>query len=175
MDRKEFPRRRRRLLEMIGEGAIAILPTAPVRTRNRDVEYPFRPDSDFYYITGFEEPEAVAVLIPGRDEGQYLLFCRERDPDKELWDGSRAGLEGACEVYGADDAFPIGDIDDILPGLMENRERVYYAMGVYQDFDARVMQWVGRVRARSRAGVTAPAEFVALDHLIHDQIGRAHV
>ena len=168
MDRKEFPRRRRRLLEMIGEGAIAILPTAPVRTRNRDVEYPFRPDSDFYYITGFEEPEAVAVLIPGRDEGQYLLFCRERDPDKELWDGSRAGLEGACEVYGADDAFPIGDIDDILPGLMENRERVYYAMGVYQDFDARVMQWVGRVRARSRAGVTAPAEFVALDHLIHD-------
>ncbi len=168
MDRKEFPRRRRRLLEMIGEGAIAILPTAPVRTRNRDVEYPFRPDSDFYYITGFEEPDAVAVLIPGRDEGQYLLFCRERDPDKELWDGSRAGLEGACEVYGADDAFPIGDIDDILPGLMENRERVYYAMGVYQDFDARVMQWVGRVRARSRAGVTAPAEFVALDHLIHD-------
>jgi Xaa-Pro aminopeptidase len=153
---------------MTGEGCMAILPAAPVRSRNRDVEYPYRPDSDFYYVTGFEEPEAVAVLIPGRDEGQYLLFCRERDPDKELWDGSRAGLEGACEDYGADDAFPIGDIDDILPGLMENRERVYYAMGVYPEFDARVMQWVGRVRSRSRAGVTAPAEFVALDHLIHE-------
>jgi Xaa-Pro aminopeptidase len=168
MEKKEFARRRKRLQGLMGEGAIAILTTAPVRVRNRDVEYPFRPDSDFYYMTGFDEPEAVAVLVPGRPEGEYLLFCRERDPDRELWDGRRAGLEGAVRDHGADDAFPIGDVDDILPGLMENRERVYYAMGVYADFDARMMGWVNRVRARARAGVTAPGEFVALDHLIHE-------
>ncbi len=168
MDRKEFARRRKRLMDLMGEDSIAVLPTSPVRPRNRDVEYPFRPDSDFYYLTGFAEPDAVMVLIPGRPEGQYLLFCRERDPEREQWDGYRNGLEGAVETFGADDAFPIGDLDDILPGLMENRERVYYAMGVYADFDRRVMDWVNRVRARARAGVNAPGEFVALDHLIHE-------
>ena len=168
MEKKEFARRRKRLMGLMGDASIAILPTASVRLRNRDVEYPFRPDSDFYYVTGFEEPEAVAVIVPGRPEGEYLLFCRERDPDKELWEGRRAGLEGACRDYGADDAFPIGDVDDILPGLMENRERVYYAMGLYADFDARMMGWVNRVRSRARAGVTAPGEFVALDHLLHE-------
>lgn len=155
-------------MELMGEGSIAVLPTSPVRPRNRDVDYPFRADSDFLYLTGFGEPEAVSVLIPGRDEGEFLLFCRERDPEREMWDGYRAGLEGAVEKFDADDAFPIGDLDDILPGLMENRERVYYAMGVYPEFDARVMGWVNRVRARGRAGVNAPGEFVALDHLIHE-------
>ncbi|MDZ7751762.1 MAG: Xaa-Pro aminopeptidase [Gammaproteobacteria bacterium] len=168
MDRKEFARRRKRLMDLMGEDSIAVLPTSPVRPRNRDVEYPFRPDSDFYYLTGFAEPDAVMVLIPGRSGGQYLMFCRERDPDKEQWDGYRSGLEGAVASYGADDAFPIGDLDDILPGLMENRERVYYVMGVYPDFDRRVMDWVNRVRSRARAGVNAPGEFVALDHLIHE-------
>ncbi len=168
IERKEFARRRKRLMEMMGDSAIAILPSAPVRTRNRDVEFPFRPDSDFYYLTGFPEPEAVAVIAPGRTQGEYLLFCRERDPDMEMWNGERSGLEGACDVYGADDAFPIGDIDDILPGLIEHRERVFYAMGYYPEFDQRVLAWVNRLRTRSRAGVSTPAEFVALDHLVHD-------
>ena len=118
---KEFARRRRRLMQMMGRDSIAILPTAPLQLRNRDVEYPYRPDSDFYYLTGFPEPRAVLVLLPGRGAGEYILFCQERDPKMERWTGSRAGQEGACELYGADDAFPIGDIDEILPGLMENR------------------------------------------------------
>jgi len=168
MARQDFVRRRRRLMEMMEANSIAVLPTAPVCQRNRDVEYPYRPDSDFYYLTGFLEPEAVAVIIPGRPEGEYLLFCRERDPHKELWNGRRAGLEGACDTYRADDAFPIGDIDDILPGLMENRDRVYYAMGVYPEFDQNVMGWVNQVRGQARAGVNAPGEFVALDHLVHE-------
>lgn len=168
MERREFVRRRRRLMEVMGADSIAILPAAPVRPRNRDVEFPFRPDSDFYYLTGFPEPEAVAVLVPGRAQGEYVLFCRERDPEKELWDGVRAGLEGACETYQADDAFPIGDIDDIIPGLMENRARVFYAMGYNADFDQQVLGWVNQIRRRSRAGVNAPAEFVALDHLLHE-------
>lgn len=152
---------------MMGEG-IAIIPTAPARIRNRDVHYPFRPDSDFYYLTHFPEPEAVAVLVPGREHGEYILFCREKDPEREVWDGRRAGPEGAVKLYGADDAFPIDDIDDILPGLLENRPRVYYSMGHYPDFDARVIEWVNEVRAKARTGVSAPGEFVDLDHILHE-------
>ncbi len=165
---KEFAARRRRLMHMMGRGSIAILPTAPVRLRNRDVEYPYRPDSDFYYLTGFPEPEAVAVLLPGRSQGEYILFCRERDPALEVWTGPRAGQEGAREHYGADDAFPIGDIDDILPGLMENREKVFYTMGSCPEYDQRIPEWLQQIRAKSRAGVHAPGEIVALDHLLHE-------
>jgi Xaa-Pro aminopeptidase len=168
LDKKEFARRRRAVMEEMGEGSIAILPAAPVRTRNRDVEYPYRQDSDFYYVTGFEEPEAVAVLVPGRKRGEYILFCRERDPEMELWNGVRSGLEGACEDYGADDAFPIGDVDDIIPGLLENQSRVYYAMGYYPDFDQRMIGWVNRVRTRSKAGVSSSADIVALDNVLHE-------
>ena len=168
MDKKEFARRRRTIMEEMGEGSIAILPAAPVRARNRDVEYPYRQDSDFYYVTGYEEPEAVAVLLPKRKRGEFVLFCRERDPEMELWNGARSGLEGACADFGADDAFPIGDIDDILPGLLENKPRVYYAMGYYSDFDQRMIGWVNRVRTRSKAGVSSPAEFVALDNVLHE-------
>jgi len=164
----EYRRRRKRLMDVINTGGIAILPAAPVRMRNRDVEYPYRPDSDFYYLTGFPEPEAVAVLIPDRPQGEYLLFCRERDPEREQWDGYRAGLEGACEIYGAEDAFPIDDLDEILPGLLENRERVFYTMGADPAFDQRVVGWLNRVRERVRTGVTAPAEFVTLQHHLHE-------
>ena len=168
MKKKEFSRRRQRLMEAMGASSIAIVPTSPVRTRNRDVDYIYRPDSDFHYLCGFDEPEAVAVLIPGREQGEFLLFCRERDPVKEAWDGSRAGLEGACTDYGADDAFPISDMDDILPGLIENRSSIYYAMGFDAGFDQRVIGWVSRVRERARAGISSPAEFVALDRILHD-------
>jgi Xaa-Pro aminopeptidase len=168
MNSKEFHKRRRTLMRMVGQGGIVILPSAPVRTRSRDVEYRFRQDSDFYYMTGFAEPEAVAVLVPGRANGEYLLFCREKDPKREQWDGLRAGQAGAVEHYGADDAFPIEDLDDILPGIMESCSRVYYTMGQYADFDARMAEWVNTLRSRLNRGVHTPQEFVALDHLLHD-------
>jgi Xaa-Pro aminopeptidase len=155
-------------MRMMGQDAIAILPTNPERRRNRDVHYPYRPDSDFLYLTGFSEPEAVAVLVPGRPHGEYLLFCRDRDPEKEIWDGRRAGPEGAVRDFGADDAFPIGDIDDILPGLLESRERVFYTMGATAGFDQRVIGWVQGIRNQSRAGKQAPDEFVSLEHFVHD-------
>jgi len=168
LNNKEFARRRKNLMHMVGEGGIAILPAAPVRTRSRDVEYRFRQDSDFYYLTGFAEPDSVAVIAPGRDNGEYLLFCRERDPEKERWDGKRLGPDGVIEHCGADDAFPIDDIDDILPGIMESCERVYYTMGQYPDFDARIADWVNSLRSGGNRGVHTPQEFVALDHLLHD-------
>jgi len=165
---KEFARRRKNLMQMVGKGGIAILPAAPIRTRSRDVEYRFRQDSDFYYLTGFAEPDAVAVIAPGRDSGEFLLFCRDRDVEKERWDGQRMGTEGAIERYYADDAFPIEDIDDILPGIMESCERVYYTMGLYKDFDARIADWVNSLRSGGNRGLHTPQEFVALDHLLHD-------
>jgi Xaa-Pro aminopeptidase len=168
MRKTEFVRRRRQLMKMIGKGGIAILPAVPEKSRNSDVLYHYRPDSDFFYLTGFAEPESVAVLIPGRPHGEYVLFVRDRDPTRETWDGRRAGPDGATRDYGADDAFPIADIDDILPGLMENCSRVYYTMGVHQDFDQRVIGWVNQIKSQSRSGIQPPQEFVALDHLLHD-------
>jgi len=168
MDHQEHARRRRALMRMMGDDAIAILPAAPEAVRNRDVCYPYRQDSDLLYLTGYPEPEAVAVLAPGREHGEYVLFCRERDPERETWNGRRSGVDGAVETYGADDAFPIGDIDEILPGLIEGRERVYYTMGRYADFDRRMMEWVNQVRDRVRSGGHAPHEFIALDHFLHD-------
>jgi Xaa-Pro aminopeptidase len=168
MSPREFERRRRQLMRMMGKGSIAILPAAPVRRRNRDTEYAYRQDSDFLYLTSFPEPESVAVLIPGRAHGEYVIFCRDRDPLRETWDGRRAGPDGAIKDYGADDAFPISDIDDILPGLLERCERVFYTMGVHPEFDTRLMGWVNELRAQAGRGRHTPQEFIALDHLLHD-------
>ena len=164
----EYARRRKALMAQMEPNSIAILPAAPVYIRNRDVEHIYRQDSDFQYLTGFPEPEAVLALIPGREHGEYVLFCRERDPERELWDGLRAGQDGAIAQFGADDAFPINDIDDILPGLIEGRERVYYAIGCNQEFDHRLMEWINVIRSKARQGAQPPNEFVALDHLLHD-------
>lgn len=167
MHKDPYKQRRAELMGLMGD-AVAIIPTAPIRNRNGDVDFAFRPNSDFYYLTHFPEPEAVAVLIPGRTQGEYLLFCRERNAEREQWEGRRAGQEGAVEHYGADDAFPIDDIDDILPGLLENRKRVFYSMGRHPEFDGRLIEWVNEVRTKTRAGVHAPGEFVDLDHLLHE-------
>ncbi|MCK5790660.1 MAG: Xaa-Pro aminopeptidase [Ketobacter sp.] len=166
--KKEFAERRQQLMAMMEPNSIAIIPAAPLRTRSRDTEYPYRQDSDFFYLTGFAEPEAVLALVPGRKHGEFVMFCRERDRAMEIWNGYRAGPEGVVKQYGADDAFPIGDIDEILPGLLEGTDRVYYGMGKDKDFDRQVMEWVNTIRAKVRSGAHPPGEFIALDHLLHD-------
>jgi Xaa-Pro aminopeptidase len=168
MDLKEFARRRRQFMRMIGKDAIAILPAAPVRHRNGDVEYAYRQDSHFHYLSGFPEPDAVVVLVPGRLQGEYLLFVREHDALRESWDGARAGTDGAVERYGADDAFPIADIDEILPGLMEQRSQVYYSMGTHPEFDSHVLSWLNGLRVQARQAANVPHEFVALRHVLDD-------
>ena len=160
--------RRKQLMKMMGDNSIAILPAAPTLIRNRDVEHSFRQDSDFYYLSGFPEPEAVIVLIPNRKNGQYVLFCRERDPLKETWNGYRYGPEGAVEQFGADDAYPIDDLEDILPGLMEHCESVHFTIGLNPEFDKHVMNCVNSLRRGSRRGMHVPYEFVSLDYLLHD-------
>jgi Xaa-Pro aminopeptidase len=155
-------------METMGEGAVAIVPAAPERQRNRDIFYRYRQDSDLHYLTGFPEPEALVVLAPGRSQGEYILFCRESDEEAEIWHGRRIGLEGACLHYGCDHAFPIGDLDDIVPGLLEGRSRVYTIMGADSTFDQRLMNWVNGVRKKARAGIRAPDEFIALSHILHE-------
>ena len=165
----EYARRRRQLMRMAGEDAILVLPAAPVRVRSHDTHYPYRQDSDFWYLCGFPEPDAVLVLVPGRKHGETLLFCRERDPEREAWDGPRFGQDGAVESFGMDDAYPIEDLDEILPGLLEGRSRVYYHFGRDAEFDLKLIGWVNRVRAQVRHGAQPPHEFLELGHLLHEQ------
>ncbi len=167
MKKKEFRKRRKNLLKELDQG-VAIINTNPHLNRNRDCQFPFRPDSDFYYLTGFPEPEAVAVLIPEREEGEFVLFCRPRDPLRETWDGRRAGPEGACRNFDADQAFDIGELDQRMPELLRNRQRIYYGIGKQSEFDSRVMSWVNELRGQARAGVQTPSEFITLDHLLHE-------
>jgi len=167
VNQKEFARRRRQLMDLIGRNGIAVVAAAPERVRSRDTLFIYRQDSDFYYLTGFDEPEAVAVLAPGRPQGEFLLFCRERNPERELWDGPRAGPEGAVASYGADDAFPISDLDDILPGLLEPMDRVYYSIGAAPEFDQRLLGFIQTLNANRQRG-HAPSEIVALGHLLHE-------
>lgn len=165
---RTYARRRRQLMRMVGDDAIVVIPSAPERIRSRDTHYPYRQDSDFWYLTGFAEPDAVLVLIPGRAHGEALLFCRERDPQREAWDGPRAGPEGAVDGYGMDDAYPIDDLDEILPGLLEGRTRVYYHFGRDTDFDLKLIGWVNRVRALVKMGAQPPHEFLELGHLLDE-------
>ena len=146
-----YANRRRRLAEAIGPG-VAVIPTAPERVRNRDSHYPYRFDSHFYYLTGFTEPEAVLVLAGGKS----ILFCRERNPEREIWDGFRYGPEGARERFGFDAAHPIAALDAEMERQLENQPALVYPMGADPEWDARAIRWLNAVRAKVRAGIAAP-------------------
>jgi len=166
--KSEFIKRRKDLMAHMEPDSIAILAAARPALRNGDADYAYRQNSDFYYLTGFAEADAVLVLIPGRKTGECLLFCQEKDVTKELWNGRLLGPEAAIEVLGVDDSFPITDIDDILPGLIEGRERVYSPMGKDEAFDHQLMEWVRVIRSKVRSGAHPPGEFLVLDHLLHE-------
>ena len=168
MKKNEFIKRRQELMAQMEPNSIAILSAAKPVLRNGDADYPYRQNSDFYYLTGHKEPGSVLVLIPGRDKGECLLFCQEKDKLKELWNGKLLGPEAAIDTLGLDDSFPITDIDDILPGLIEGRERVYSPMGKDESFDHQLMEWVKVIRSKVRSGAHPPGEFLVLDHLLHE-------
>jgi Xaa-Pro aminopeptidase len=165
----EYKRRRQRLMNLMAAGSIAVIPGAAQQFRNRDTEFLFRQDSDFYYLTGFSEPDAVLVLAPDRAHGEVILFCRERDARAELYNGERVGPERAAEFLHVDDGFPINDMEEILPGMLEGRERIYITLGEYPEFDNKLMHWVSAIRAREAGGAVPPGEFHALKHLLHEQ------
>lgn len=166
-----FAARRKRLMQWMGANSIAILPAASEQVRSRDVYYHFRQDNDFWYLTGFDEPDSVLVLIPGRKQGEFVLFNREKNIKEEIWHGIRLGQEGAEQTLGADSAFPISDIDDILPGLMENKARIYFPMGASPEFDQQVLEWRNHLRQKAKRQPKAsspPGEMVDIRHHLHE-------
>jgi Xaa-Pro aminopeptidase len=165
----ECAARRARLMQAMGPDGIAIIPAAREVIRNRDVHFKFRQDSDFSYLTGFPEPEAIAVLAPGRPEGEYLLFVRPRDATREIWDGYRAGPEGAVRQYRADQALTTAEFATMLPSLLGGRARVYYTLGEHPALDPQLTACVREIREVSRRGASAPVEFVALETTLHEQ------
>ncbi len=164
---KEYHLRRNKLLTHMEIG-VAIIPTAPEVIRNRDSHYPYRFDSHFYYLTGFKEPEAVLVLIAGKSP-KTILFCRDKDVEREIWDGFRYGPEAAKNEFGFDEAYSISQLDDMLPKLLGNQSRLFYSLGASSEWDVKVTGWLNRVKDLARTGVSAPESIVDVRQLIDMQ------
>ena len=161
--RQFYRERRAALLRTMRDhagGGLALVPTAPEAVRNRDSTYPYRPDSYFYYLSGFPEPEAVVALVAGPDGDRHVLFCREKNEEREIWDGFRYGPEAAAEIFGFDEAHPIGALGEKLPELASDRPALFTPLGLFEPWDRRVTQLLNDVRARVRTGVAAPEEVV---------------
>ena len=166
----DFKQRRDHLAQKMGANSVAIIATRAEMYRNRDADYKYRADSSFYYLTGFAEPEAVAVLetFAEGEMYRYSLFCRERNREMEIWNGYRAGVEGAVEIYGADEAFAIDLLDQEIIAKLLNKDRLYFRIGHQAEFDARVSQWIQKADSQQRRGSTSPAEVIQLDRLIDE-------
>lgn len=170
MNATPYLQRRTRLAQKIGRG-VAIVPTAPERTRNRDAHYPYRFDSYFYHLTGFTEPEAVLVVIAGAQAGdrpRHILFCREKNSEREIWDGFRYGPDAARERFGFDEAHGIHRLDALMPELLADQPALFCHLGADSAWDTRVLGWVNQVRERVRTGVAAPRDIADVRTLLDD-------
>lgn len=167
----DFQERRNILAGEMGLRSIAIIATSPVALRNRDADYKYRADSSFFYLTGFAEPEAVAVIetFDTEEEGYtYSLFCRERDREMEIWNGYRAGVDGAVDDYEADEAYAIDLLDEEILTKLQNKDKLFYRIGHNAEFDARVAKWIVTASGESRRGTSAPAQIMQLDRIIDE-------
>lgn len=168
IEMNEYAKRRKALMKQVGQDGIIILPAAREVSRNGDATYAYRQNSDFYYLTGFAEPESVMVLAPGRSEGEYILFNRVRNRDHEIWDGPRAGQEGARRTFLADQAFAIELFTEMLPALLVGRQTVHYPLGLNAQFDQAMLQALNTVRSKIRGGVEFPVAFQDISPTIHE-------
>ena len=155
---QEFRARRNKLIQQMGEG-VAIIPTAPEAIRNRDSHYPFRFDSYFYYLTGFKEPEAVLFVVAGKSP-KTILFCRDKDIEREIWDGFRYGPAAAMEAFGFDEAYSIHQLEELAPQLLANQTQLFYSLGADAAWDSKVSAWLNHLRTQARTGVSAPDQIV---------------
>lgn len=154
-------------MRRMDQKAVAIIPSAREATRSNDTQYRFRQDSDFYYLTGFEEPEAIAVVAPSRAQ-KFTLFVRPRDPEREVWDGRRAGVEGARGEYGADESFPIVEFDEKLQDILDGAEKLYYRLGVISDLDDTIIRHIARMRALNRKPIHPPQTIIDPATIVHE-------
>lgn len=166
----DFRERRDRLAEQMGPNSIAIIATSPEVMRNRDADYKFRADSSFFYLTGFAEPEAVAIIETDAtcEDYSYSLFCRERNREMEIWNGYRAGIDGAIDDYDADEAYAIDLLDEEIIEKLLNKEKLFYRIGQRAEFDARVSQWIAKATGESRRGAAVPAQIIQLDQIVDE-------
>jgi len=168
ISQEEFAARRARLMDAIGENAVAIVASATMQERNSDVEYPFRQHSDFYYLTGFDEPDAVLVLRPGAKGAEYCVFCQPRDKQLEIWHGYRTGPEGLEASYGVDVAFSNEELDQQMPKLLDGREQVLYSLATDESLDQQVGGWINTLRGQIRQGAEPPEQLALLDSILHE-------
>ena len=162
----EFSKRRYQLMAEMVEG-VAIVPTSPELIRNRDSHYPFRFDSYFYYLSGFKEPESVLFLIAG-PQAKTILFCRDKDMEREIWDGFRYGPAGAVIEFGIDEAYSMSQLDELAPQLLANQSKLFYSLGADTAWDARVTDWINQLRTQARTGVGAPDSIIDLRKLLDE-------
>src|SRR3972149_8415709 len=160
MNRQLFDRRRKEFMSQMVAGSVAVFAAAPVRLRNGDVEYEYRQDSDFYYLTGYEEPESFCVLLQANEKYNYLLFVRPRDKEQETWTGIRSGVEGSILEYGADMAFPVDRLEEMLTELLQNAPVLYYSVNKYPELDQRVFRILEVVRQKHRQGIYPPSTII---------------
>ncbi len=171
LTQEHFQERRDILAGEMGLRSIAIIATSPVAMRNNDADYKYRADSSFFYLTGFAEPEAVAVIetFDTEEEGYcYSLFCRERNREMEIWNGYRAGIDGAIENYEADEAFAIESLDEEIIGKLTDKDKVFYRIGHDVDFDIRVAKWVKKAEQQQRGGFNTPARLIQLNRVVDE-------
>lgn len=166
IESNEFRKRRSALIQKMGCG-LAIVPTAPEAVRNRDSHYPYRFDSYFYYLTGFKEPDALVVLLAG-DAPKSILFCRDKNLEREIWDGFRYGAEAAKVAFDFDEAYTIDQLDDVLPNLLSNQAKLFYSLGVDTHWDAKVAKWLNGLREQGRLGMSVPDEMTDVRKLVDE-------
>lgn len=167
-DEHLYADRRRRFIDAMGDDGVAVFTSPPERNRSADTNFPYRPSSDVLYLSGFEEPETILVLAPGHDDGDFFMFVRPNDPEREMWAGRRAGPAGAEAVYGADKAFPIDELSETLPKFLEGRDTLHYTLGRDDEFDRRIAGWINQLRHRRGAPPAAPRAIVDARDIVHE-------
>lgn len=168
LKKSEFARRRKALMQMIGPEGIVILLASSQSRRNADTDYAFRQNSDFYYLSGFEEPDAALVIAPKRKEGQFILFNKPKNREKEIWDGFLAGQEGAKKKYDADQAFPISELEKLLPSLLIGRKEIHCSLGNEKNADEVILNALNKIRGQIRSGLQSPMKLIDISETIHE-------
>ena len=163
-----FSERRSELSKKVLDDSAIIVASSPVKSRISDTDYLYRQDSNFYYLSGYEEPESILLIRPYAKKDNFIIFCRDRDPLKEQWDGFRSGQTGAVQDFGADKSLSISSVDSLMPELLEGAKNIYYSMSSPCGLDQRINTWVDQIRLNTRAGAEPPQNLLSLDSVIHE-------